>query len=283
MFLLFGVSATLLIVLIGTWLVRQHREAVPQLGHQAPWSLLFAPGKPLLVVMADPDLNEIQKLTGKYVSLSDYAAGKLGCETLHTDLQAICKHALRGDKSSTVDVAAVTKLAALAGLNGVGIEPLETRSVRLPDLQTDRNIVMLGSRVSNPWIDLFRDKVDFYIGHDEVTDLQVVYNTRSRNGEAEEYIPTAGPYGSGDNYTLITFLHNLHGKGYALLVSGATHEGMDAAMDFTMDANYFARARQECGIYSPETPFQMLLKFKMMAGSPLRITSITCHRLAGQV
>ncbi len=143
--------------------------------------------------------------------------------------------------------------------------------------------MLLGSRVANPWADLFRDKVDFYVGHDQLTGLQVVYNVHRRQGEADEYVPTAGPYGSGDNYTLVSFLRNLHGDGYALLLTGATHEGMDAAIDFMMNAGELARARRNCGIVAPDTPFQMLLKFRMMAGSPLKVTAIACHQLAPQV
>ena len=242
-----------------------------------PWSLLFTSGKPLLVIFADPDLNEIQLLTHKYVSLSDYANGRLNCETLEPPLQDVCSHALRGDKVATVDASAITKIAALAERFHANIEPHGARQVRLTDLQTDRNVLLLGSRVSNPWADLFRDKLDFFVDHDEATGLQVVRNVHRRPGEAEVYIPTTGPYGTGDNYTLITFLHNLTGNGYALLLTGATHEGMDAAMTVALDQKQLTHILATCDAQT--SPFQVLLKFRMMAGSPLKVETVACHTL----
>ena len=244
----------------------------------SPWSLLFVPGKPLLVVLADPDLNEIQLLTHKYVSLSDYAAGKLGCDGLQPDLQAVCRGALRGDKVATVDANAIAKIASLSALFHSSVEPHAAREIRLPDLQTDRNLVLLGSRTANPWTDLFRDRLDFYVSHDDATGLQVVHNTHRRPGEDETYMPTAGPYGAGDNYTLISFLHNLSGTGYAMLLTGGTHEGMDAAMEVVLDQEHLGNILKGCGV-PLGAPFQILLKLKMIAGAPLSVKTVVCHGL----
>lgn len=57
---------------------------------------------------------------------------------------------MRGDKSSTVDLAALAKVAGLASRMQSSVEPSETRSVRLPDLQTDCNVLLPDSRVANP-------------------------------------------------------------------------------------------------------------------------------------
>ena len=99
---------------------------------------LISSGKPLLVILADPDLNEIQILTGNDVSLSDYANGRLGCDTLQADLQNVCKNALRGDKVPTVDASAIAKIGVLAGQFQSSIEPRAARMIRLTDLQPDR-------------------------------------------------------------------------------------------------------------------------------------------------
>lgn len=114
--------------------------------------------------------------------------------------------------------------------------------------------------------------------HDRATGLQVVYNLHQRPGEAAEYVPTAVPYGSGDNYTLISFLHNLNGDVYARLLTGATHEGMDAAIGFMLDAEQLGRARRYC-ITRDDTPLQVLLKFRMMVGSSLKVTAMACQQL----
>ena len=243
-----------------------------------PWSLLFASGKPLFVVAADPDLNEIQLLTGRYVALSDYANGRLGCDTLAPVLQGVCRDSLRGDKVASVDATALAKIAALAAQFHSTLDPHAARGVRLPDLQTDGNFLLLGSRTANPWTDLFREKMDFFVSHDDATGLQVVHNVRPRLGELPLYVPTAGPYGTGDNYTLISFLRSLNGTGYALLLAGGTHEGMDAAVAVVLDKQRLDPILRDCHVSGGE-PFQILLKLRMMAGSSLQVSRVACHAL----
>ena len=106
-----------------------------------------------------------------------------------------------------------------------------------------------------------------------------MHNVHRRPGEEETYMPTAGPYGAGDNYTLISLLHNLSGTGYAMLLTGGTHEGMDAAMEVVLDQRQFSNLLKGCGV-ALGSPFQVLLKLKMLAGAPLSVTPVACHRLS---
>ena len=243
-----------------------------------PWAKLFRGGQTVSVVLADPDLNEIQLLTKQYVAVSDYANGKLGCDTLMPELQRVCKESLRGDKVAEVDATAVVRIAGIGAHFHGHVEPHAARSLRLPDLQGDRNFIILGSKVADPWADLYRGRTDFYIDHDAATGLQVVRNQHPHPGEPATYVPTAGPYGTGDNYALISFVHNLSGNGYALLLAGCTHEGMDAAMAALLDKAKFEQALRACGV-SDREPFQMLMRIHMMAGSSLTAEQLTCHRL----
>jgi hypothetical protein len=274
--------AALTILLIGLLggvavLLTKHRSARQEYG--APWSLLLSAGHPLYVVLSDPDLNEIQILTGKSVSVSDYANGKLGCETLAPPLDKICTNVLRGDKVAAVDATALARIATVAASYNGTIEPHATREIRLTDLKTSRNMLFLGSRRADPWTDLFRDKVDFYIAHDDATGLQVVHNTHPKPGEKVLYVPTAGPQGTGENYTVISFVHGLTGAGYAMLLAGATHEGTDAAVAVVTDPESFSRILRGCRLSSESAAFQVLLKLTMMVGSPLTVEVVSCHEL----
>jgi hypothetical protein len=140
-------------------------------------------------------------------------------------------------------------------------------------------MVFLGSPRANPWADLFRDKMDLNVMYDEARGLQVVHNARSDPGETEWYVPTAGPQGTGESYTLITFVPNLSGNGYALLLAGATHEGTDEAVAIVTEEQRFENLLRQCRLPSTGSAFQMLLRFNMMAGSPLTSQVVTCHTL----
>ncbi|MCU1324263.1 MAG: hypothetical protein JWM43_3912 [Acidobacteriaceae bacterium] len=271
--------AILVMLLLGAWAILFEKSRSGRPADSQLWSLLFSSGRPLYVVLSDPDLNEIQILTGQSVSVSDYANGKLGCETLAPPLQKVCSSTLRGDKVAAVDASALGKIASVASLFGSAIEPHPAREIRLSDLKTDRNMLFLGSRRANPWTDLFRDKLDFYVAHDDITGLQVVHNTHPKPGEAEFYTPTAGPQGTGENYTVISFVPGLNGVGFAMLLTGATHEGTDAAVAVVTDQDRLKKIIGDCQRKSESAPFQILLKLKMMVGSPLTTEVIACHVL----
>jgi hypothetical protein len=269
----------LLVALLGgrAYLLAKHRSE--RSSKDLPWTLLFSPSHPLYVVLSDPDLNEIQLLTGNPVSVSDYANGKLGCETLAPQLQQVCTSALRGDKVAAVDASALARIAALGSSFNSSIEPHAPREIRLTDLKADRSMLFLGSRRANPWTDLFREKLDFYVAFDEARGLQIVRNIHPRPGEENAYIPTAGPQGTGENYALISFVRGLNGAGYAMLLAGATHEGTDAAVAVVTDQDRFGRIVHDCKLTSESSSFQVLLKLKMMVGSPLTTEVVTCHVL----
>jgi len=243
-----------------------------------PWRLMFSDQKPLYVVLSDPDLNEIQLLTKKSVSLSDYANGNLGCESLSEEASAICKTSLSGDKVAAVDAEAIAKTAALAANFHGSIDPHAARALRLTDIEADRNILFVGSARANPWVDLFHDKMDFVVVHDPASNLQIVRNHHPKPGESETYLPTAGPHGTGENYAVISFLHNLNNTGYVMLIAGATHEGTDAAIAIATDANRLGMLLAACGV-PPLKPHQVLLRLGMMAGSPLETKAVACHAL----
>ena len=267
-----------MIVVLGGWAYFRSSLLVATPSLATSWPLMFTAGKPLFVVLSDPDLNEIQLLTGKPVSLSDYANGHLGCESLPSDAAAICKTALSGDKVAAVDAGAIAKTAALAATFHGSIEPHAAREIRLTDIQSDRNILFIGSSRANPWTALFRDRLDFDVVHDGASKMQIVQNARPRAGESKIYLPTAGPHGTGENYALISFLHNLNSTGYVMMIAGATHEGTDVAVSIATDPARLSKLMAGCGGNVTE-PYQILIKLSMMAGSPLVAHMVACHEL----
>jgi hypothetical protein len=83
---------------------------------------------------------------------------------------------------------------------------------------------------------------------------------------------------SEDNYALITLVRNLHGSGYTLLLAGCTHEGMDAVMAVLLNQADLAKMLRACDL-SDKSPFQLLVRLHMMAGSSLTAEREACRRL----
>jgi hypothetical protein len=276
--LIIATSTAIAALLTAVFWMASRFTGSPSSFRHTPWALLFSGVRPLYVVASDPDLNEIQILTHHSVSISEYANGQLGCDTLAQPLQPVCLHSLRGDKIAAVDAVALARISGIAASFNSSIEPHASREIRLSDVKSPRDTLFLGSSRANPWTDLYRDRLDFYIAHDDATGLQVVRNLHPRNGESEVYVPTAGPQGTGENYALISFLPNLEGSGRAMLLGGATHEGTDLVISIVTDDARFGHLLADCH-FVPTGSFQILLKLNMMVGSPLESKIISCHTL----
>ena len=276
---------TLINLVCWGFLWHSHRGVEPKPVRILPWSALFNPSHNTQIITSDPNIAEIQGLTGHPVSVSDYANQKYGCDTLppdKADLAYICRSVLMGDKAAQVDTAVVAKIAALAQMDGSRVLVHGARTIRLSDLNTDDNFILLGSFLTNPWAELFSDQLDFRIVFDPSQGQEVIRNLHPRPGELSSYVPTAKGFGTGRSYATISFVHNPNHAGYVLLLAGADAEGTEASGNLVTDLPQLDTVLKKCGITSSKTPqpFQIVLQLNTMAGSPTRAEVVACHILA---
>jgi hypothetical protein len=269
----------------GGLLWRSRRGVEPMPIRILPWSALFNPPHTTQIITSDPNIAEIQGLTGHPVSVSDYANQKYGCDSLPPDQAAlahVCRFVLRGDKAAQVDTAVIAKIAALAQMSGGRVLVHGARTIRLSDLNTDDNFIFLGSFLTDPWADLFSDQLDFRIVFDPSQSQEVIRNLHPRPGESPSYVPTAKGFGTGRSYATISFVRNPNHTGYVLLLAGADAEGTEASGSLVTNLPQLDVALKKCGIGSSGAPhpFQMVLQLNTMAGSPTRAEVIACHILA---
>ena len=67
------------------------------------------------------------------------------------------------------------------------------------------NVILIGSRKSNPWVDLFTDEMNFLVRYDASLDQSFVENLHPRAGEQAQYAQPADPYASL-GYGVIAYL-----------------------------------------------------------------------------
>jgi hypothetical protein len=248
-----------------------------------PWSALFGPSHVIELITSDPNIAEIQGITGSQVSVSDYAnhnyipvPNKLTPEQDH-----FCRVVLRGDNSAGVDAPIVAKVAALAQTNSKSIAVRGARSIQLTDLKSDNSFIFLGSPRSDPWLSLFSDQLDFRFEFDKGSRSEFIRNVHPRTGEQPLYVPTAPGWATGDSYSIIALVKNPDQSGQVLLLAGANAEGTEAAGKFVTDLPRLSTELRKCGI-TPSGPlrhFQMLLHLNTMAGTPNNIDLVACHIL----
>jgi hypothetical protein len=248
-----------------------------------PWSVLLGSSHAIELITSDPNIAEIQGITGSQVSVSDYANHNYipVPNKLTPEQDRFCRVVLRGDNSAGVDAPIVAKVAALAQTNSKSIAVGAARSIQLTDLKSDNNFIFLGSPRSDPWFSLFSDQLDFRFEFDKSSRSEIIRNFHPRPGEQPLYVPTAPGWATGDSYSIIALVRNPDQSGQVLLLAGANAEGTEAAGKFITDLPRLSTELRKCG-FAPSGPlphFEMLLHLNTMAGTPNNIDLVACHIL----
>jgi hypothetical protein len=250
-----------------------------------PWSALLDSTRALQLITSDPDIAEIQGYTGEPISVSDYANHNYipDPDKLTPDITQICRILLRGNKASLVDTPIAVRIAELALGHAKRIDVHPARSVQLSGLQTDDNLVLLGSPRSNPWGAFFSDQLDFRFVYDRDSSQEIIRNVHPRPHEQADYVPTALGWATGQSYAIVALVRNPDQNGHVLLLAGANAEGTEAAGKLVTELPRLTNVLKDCGI--PPTgalqPFELLLRLNLMAGSPTNVNVEACHILPG--
>jgi hypothetical protein len=251
----------------------------------APWATLFDGSRRVLIVASDPNIEEIQRISHSSLSLSDYANQSYlppGTSNLTSSQISFMKEILRGDKISAFDGSIIANLASLTTPGQGRLLVKAARNFRVKDLQTDENLVFLGSPRSNPWTSIFDPVLDFQFAFDAQTQREFIRDVHPASGEKSEYIPTAGGYDTGESFAIISVFHNPGYGGRVLILAGASGEGTEAAGNLVADPARWAAILQSCHVTQDalRQSLQVLLHLETMAGSPSTVNTVACHLLA---
>jgi hypothetical protein len=252
-----------------------------------PWSALFGSSHATELITSDPNIAEIQGITGSQVSISDYANHNYipVPNKLTPEQDYFCRHVLRGGDSSGVDSPIAAAVAALAQTYSKSIDVRGARSIQMSDLESDNNLIFLGSPRSDPWHSFFSDQLDFRFVFDKNAGSEYIRDFRPRQNEQPSYVPTALGWGTGDSFAIIALVQNPDHSGQVLLLAGANAEGTEAAGKLATDSTRFSSILGNCGI-SPAGPlqhFEILLHLNTMAGSSSKFDIVACHILPSAV
>lgn len=128
------------------------------------------------------------------------------------------------------------------------------------------NVILIGSRKSNPWVDLFTDEMNFLVKYDASLDQSFVVDLHPRPGEQPLYAQPADPYASL-GYSVIAYLPNPSRTGSALIIEGTNAEATNAAGEFVTSeetmSNFLSKLPGKRIPY-----FEILLKTARMSGTP---------------
>ncbi len=226
-----------------------HRQtATPPLTTRAllPWSALLKTGRQINLVVADANLVVNKVRSGRDVPIETYATHNFAYGgNLSGPFGAFLNEI---PLTSVSDAILAARIAGLAAQGGTEARVRYCNRFEISELKGDQPLVLFGSPMSNPWVQLLYDKLNFQVVHRFDSGMDVCINRHPRAGELPVYVPTRSHSGFSEGYALIALEPNVSGRAPALIIAGTSTEGTEAAGDFVTDLNRLSDSLRRIGI-----------------------------------
>lgn len=258
---------------MGALLFGMHRRQLHTPHHISTDLLRGGSGK-TLVVGSDSALVILQHMTQRPVSLDSY--------TSHEYLQDVASPELPVDQMRklatrrympVIDNSIYTEVVRQFTEENRSVSFRYARDLRPEELKQG-DAILLGSRESNPWVQLFEPAMNFYFQDNLRTGVATLQNRHPEPGEQPFYDMS----GSGSDhvvYGLVAYRPNLSRSGDVLILEGLTMAGTQTASDFLLDSSslqlFLAQIRKRDGSIPH---FELLLRSVSVAGESSKVEAV---------
>ncbi|HEV2176369.1 MAG TPA: hypothetical protein VGW33_04095 [Terriglobia bacterium] len=225
--------------------------------------------------MADANYGMLRIMSHKPGSLEEYLRPDFPANFMPSSLSSqvapITSYISDSLLTSYADVATATSLLKLAGARGDQVSIRSARDLRLRDLDQG-NFVLLGSPGSNPWVEMFQDRLNFEEREGVVGEGRKFFlNKQPAPGEQKTYEGLRWTGKAGTDYADIALLPNEQHKGEVLILQGLQQEGTEAAGLFLSDPENRRMLREALGLDSDSEGkawFEVLIRTEAVDGTP---------------
>ncbi len=192
------------------------------------WSGFMDPHQATDVVMEDDAFLLVQNISHETFGFNDYLNHTYIAQIQGQDFSPEIHDALHLIALKNLGRATGVRMAQrILALDPVG-KNLHLYNAReyMPSLLMQDNVILLGGPLSNPWVQLFENRLNFtealYSDH-----FSPVTNHAPAQGEQAVYMPT-----DTVQYCVVALLPNSGHGGKILLIQGTSSEATEAGMDF---------------------------------------------------
>ena len=243
------------------------------------WKHLFTAGDaPINIVLADASFALAEDIAERPFSLDEYLNYRyrevVNDRDLSDDRRADLAQALRRNNGSFGDFRVASHILSLAPMSPA----LHLRFARefTPEQVKQSSAILIGSRKSNPWVELFASQLNFDIQYGSSQTHPYILNRTPIQGEKRTY--TEEP-DTAVGYSIVSFLPALSQNGSVLILAGTDSRATDAAGEFVTSDARLSEFRRQIG--QKEFPyFEVLLKTSTLRATPIG-SVIVAYRLHG--
>jgi hypothetical protein len=225
----------------------------------ALWSGIFRDGQKTNILMADAARFEMEQLLGRNILLREYLSSEYPQNLLDgvkPDLQRVIRFMGTRQTTSVGSATIGPRLVELGRRYGVHPVLRHPRHVNVREFQTD-NFILLGSRLSIPWVELFEPSLNYAMEQDPETHLYYLRNRAPADGEPVTFrqSPTRD-----ETWVDVAVVPNTGRQGSVLILNAIDMVGVEAAAEFAINGSLSQAL-------PPGRPAEVLLRVRAIGGT----------------
>jgi hypothetical protein len=266
-------------------MLRREPARTPATAFENPvWSAIFDGRQPTTFVASDYIYSMVQEAAGRPLSLDEYLSPDYLRRAHEFDtasgLERIFPSLEQRHYTGFENVTALKRLSAIKAAQSTRLAVRFARDLTMRDIEAG-NVILIGSRQSNPWVYLFEPKMDFRFVYQPASHQIFVENRAPRPGEEAVYRPGPLESPSRDTYGGIALVPNLHRGSSVLLVQGTAMAASEVALEMVDNPALF-RELMRClgsGKSASGLPyFEALIRTRTVNGVSGETSVIACRQ-----
>jgi hypothetical protein len=261
-------AAVLLACLVATALYLHFRTPPPPSANF--WAQVFPSQRPTIIVPDDTALVLVQNFTHQTVNLTSYLNRSYLLDTGSFPTSAGAHR-----YTNITDLNFFARLSRLPAFNPDRVVIRYARDLQMADLR-GANLVLIGARRANPWVELFDQKNTFQGLYTEER-RDYILNRAPKDKEQAIYADN-GPADAHRTYGLISFVPGVTGDESVLMVGGRDTPGTEGAANFLFSSAFEDFLTRAAGSRAKIRHFEILLRIGSLNGSA-QSTEVVAYRL----
>lgn len=267
-----GLSLLLAILCAVLWLQMRSARQQTDLHYSKPsvaafWKKFAGTTQEVDLVLPDGAVSISEEMTGTSMSLSDYIdheyARPAQLQTIGPDRVADLRTIFNHNLVTLGDFHAAQQFLALKPL-GPSLNLTLARFYSADSIKRN-NLVLIGGKKANPWVQLFDEQLNFSVDYDTKHWQSFIANRHPRPGEQAEYLAQMSRNAFA-GYSVVDYISNPGKTGNVLIIAGTDSDATAAAAEFLTSEERLKSLTET--LHSKELPhFELLLKTARLSGA----------------
>jgi hypothetical protein len=231
-----------------------------------PFSALFNNDTQSIIVTSDTGLMQISSLAHRRISLDEYIARSYPAIPNIEPPWLITNWNI-WEFTDSREMTLASQIFRSNALFSQRISLLSGHKVQLHDFK-DKSAILIGSPVSNPWAQLYEEKLNF---HCELSaNDRIVFKEQLPSGAIRQY-PNEDDIRHNRTYARIAFLPRTSDASPVLLLAGTTAQSTEAAGELVLDRGRMSETLRSIGIDPSGPPrfFEILIRSNDFVGGAI--------------